>query len=171
MKWSYKTQEKIVASPAVADLDNNGKLETIIGSGDGKLYCISETGQLIWEYQTANYICSTLVLADIDFDGVLDITFGSTDNSVYCLSLSDVSSSGNNPWYCFRGSVLHTGWMDSDNDFIDDLTESYLYSPNYPYLNTGNTTFEITISSIIIINIGIPLVIRKLRKRKNISLL
>ncbi len=123
----------------------------VIGSGDNYLYCIDSTGQMIWKYETDDYIHSTPLVVDIDNNGLFEIIFGSTDDIVYCLSLSGVSQSGSNPWYCHRGTVLHTGWMDSDNDIIDDLTESYLYSPKYPYTNQEEPSLPIS-------NIGVLVV-------------
>ena len=130
---------------------------------DYSLQAISVT--LDWSFETNDYIASSPSVADLDQDGQLEILFGSTDNKFYCIKLVDVASSGDCPWYSFRGSVLNTGWMDSDNDLIDDLTENYLANPNYPYTNTGNTTFEIAISPIITISLGMPLIVMKIRKK------
>ncbi len=44
---------------------------------------------------------------------------------MYCLNLIGIESSGYSPWPCFRGSIFHTGQMDSDGDKIDDLTEEF----------------------------------------------
>ncbi|MBD3191784.1 MAG: hypothetical protein GF308_14150 [Candidatus Heimdallarchaeota archaeon] len=50
---------------------------------------------------------------------------GSWDDTLYCLGLIGVTASGPGQWYCFRGSVFHTGQMDSDSDYLDDLTEAF----------------------------------------------
>ncbi|MEA2069811.1 MAG: hypothetical protein U9O98_00820 [Asgard group archaeon] len=58
--------------------------------------------------------------------------------------MTGVSLSGFGQWYCFRGSVYHTGWMDSNNNYIDDLTEE-TYIPKTeinPGLNTEDITFS-----------------------------
>ncbi len=68
---------------------------------------------------------SSPAVADLDDDGILEVLIGSADNKLYCLGLSGVSSSGSAPWYCFRGSVFHTGQMDNDSDYMDDQTEEF----------------------------------------------
>jgi len=40
----YQTGEDIVSSPAVADLDKDGKLEVLVGSNDDYLYCLTIQG-------------------------------------------------------------------------------------------------------------------------------
>ena len=62
-------------------------------------------------------------------DGVLEILVGSNDHNSYCLSLTQHLQGNATPWPSFMGSSFHTGWMDSDGDLLDDLTEHF-YSTN-----------------------------------------
>ncbi|NIO00834.1 MAG: T9SS type A sorting domain-containing protein [Candidatus Latescibacteria bacterium] len=67
-------------SPALADLDNDGKLETIMASDNKKLYVITHTGANFtgWpiQYSATTNTESSPVVADIDSDGSLDILLG-----------------------------------------------------------------------------------------------
>jgi len=36
--WVVKTEGKVWATPAIADIDNDGILEVVVGSTDGRLY-------------------------------------------------------------------------------------------------------------------------------------
>lgn len=46
--WTYRTENAIISSPAVADLNGDGNLEIVIGSEDKKLYVFS-MGELLEE--------------------------------------------------------------------------------------------------------------------------
>src|SRR5262245_55342283 len=68
----------INASPAVADLDNDGVPEIIVGSNDGRLYVFEPNGALRTGFPfTAGWmIFSTTAIGDVDGDGLPDICFG-----------------------------------------------------------------------------------------------
>jgi hypothetical protein len=40
LKWKYGTAGYVISSPVVADLNGDGEQEIIVGSLDGKLYCL-----------------------------------------------------------------------------------------------------------------------------------
>jgi len=164
LKLFYTTNGKI-ASSSLADLNNDGLLEVLIGSGDNNLYCLNEKGELMWFFTTNDYIHSTPLVVDINNDEILEILIGSTDNYFYCFSLNGIVESGSNSWYSFRGTMLHTGWMDSDNNLIDDFTEGYLTSPNYPYLKDDFPSFNLTITPVIFIGTVISVLLMKKRKK------
>ncbi len=170
MSWKFATDNLIFSSPSVTDLENDGFMEILCGSDDNYLYCLDYLGKEIWSYKTDNMIFSSPLIADINNDDLSEIIICSTDNFVYSLSLTGVSQSGDNPWYCFRGSILHTGWMDSDNDFIDDLTESYLSDPDYPLTNNIFPSFDLSNKNSIIVvtlvSITLIYILRTKRKRK-----
>jgi len=123
LKWESDLDRSVYSSPAVADLDNDGSLEVLIGSMDSNLYCISHTGILEWTYTTLDQVWSSPVIADLDNDGLLDVLVGSNDYALHCITITDVSSSGSQSWWCFGGSPSRNGRIDSDGDYLDDLTE------------------------------------------------
>jgi len=84
--WPAAVGQKVFSSPALADLDGDGKLETIVGADDGKVYCINWTGRIRWStllvdrdgnsYNTRGAtaaVRTSPVVADIDGDGDLEI--------------------------------------------------------------------------------------------------
>ncbi|MEM2637127.1 MAG: PQQ-binding-like beta-propeller repeat protein [Candidatus Korarchaeota archaeon] len=85
--WSYATGGAIQTSAAVGDINNDGKLEVVIGSHDGKLYAFNASGTVMWTFSiTSNYyIRSSPALVDIDEDGNIEIIFGGEDSFLYVL--------------------------------------------------------------------------------------
>ncbi|MBS3778253.1 MAG: PQQ-binding-like beta-propeller repeat protein, partial [Candidatus Thermoplasmatota archaeon] len=81
LQWTYTTQASIISSPAIADIDNDGKNEIIIGSRDGNLYCI-ENGELDWKYQVGHNIDTSPAITDINADGYAEIIFGSDNGDI-----------------------------------------------------------------------------------------
>jgi outer membrane protein assembly factor BamB len=75
------------ASPAVADLLGDGKLEVVVGSYDHCIYCLNgTTGDLLWNYETGDVVDTSPTVADLLGDGGLEVVAGSYDKNVYCLN-------------------------------------------------------------------------------------
>ena len=90
--WTYKTNGSIVSTPAFSDLDDDGLLEVIVGSGDGNVYVLNgEDGSLLWRFATGGSIHSSPAVGDLDNDGFPEIVFGSNDGNVYALNGEDGS--------------------------------------------------------------------------------
>lgn len=85
--WKFRVNNSVETSPAVADIDRDGKLEVIFGSNDFHLYALKgEDGSLLWEFKTNGDIESSPVVADINGDGKLEVVFGCSDKYLYVLN-------------------------------------------------------------------------------------
>jgi hypothetical protein len=75
----------IEASPAIADLDGDGRLEIAVGSWDGRMYLWDSSGQPVpgWPIAVEDQIISSAALVDLDGDDRLDIVVGSKDGRLY----------------------------------------------------------------------------------------
>ncbi|MBI2843368.1 MAG: VCBS repeat-containing protein [Armatimonadetes bacterium] len=115
----------VLGSPVVGDVNGDGKLEVVIGSMDGYLYCVYNdgtahkspdghiTGPIVWARKCApsagdSSIGSSPVLDDIDGDGKLDIIVAST-GGVYLFKLDAPYTPESLPWPTFRGNNARTG--------------------------------------------------------------
>ena len=60
--WQYQTDtaldDDVHSSPCVADLDDDGSYEVLVGSYNNSLHCVNATGDLVWQYQTGDDVHS-----------------------------------------------------------------------------------------------------------------
>ena len=100
--WNYPAYFWIKYTPAVADLNNDGKMEIIFTSYDLCVYCLDANGNLLWKYITKGGIQHAYtgaierklahpVAADINNDGYMEIIVNTAIydkpewSAVYCL--------------------------------------------------------------------------------------
>jgi hypothetical protein len=82
--WKFDTGGPVIASPAIADVDNDGTLEVVIGSTNGNVYVLDgPTGSLEHTFSTGGAVYASAALANLDSDAYLEIVIGSTDGTVY----------------------------------------------------------------------------------------
>jgi hypothetical protein len=74
------------ASPTLADIDNNGTQEILVGNTNGTFYCVNHDGNFRWTYYTGAPIQSTPLAVDCDGDGRLEIFFGCDNGLLYGLN-------------------------------------------------------------------------------------
>lgn len=125
--WSYLTGSTIWAVPAIADIDNDNKLEAVVGSDDGKMYALNgEDGSLLWNYTTKAQIFAAASIADVDNDTKPEVVFGALDSFIYALNGEDGSilwSYGAKDWILSTPAIA-----DIDND---TLLEVVVYAGSY----------------------------------------
>ncbi|MEF8879043.1 MAG: PQQ-binding-like beta-propeller repeat protein [Candidatus Thermoplasmatota archaeon] len=92
--WNFTTGDEIHSSPAIADIDNDGETEVIIGSDNDFVYCLDgNSGVEEWNFNVNGAVKNSPVTADIDGDGELEVIVGSNDDNIYC-----IDKNGNQEW-------------------------------------------------------------------------
>jgi hypothetical protein len=125
--WPVTTKHFCWASPALADLDHDGRAEVLIPAADGYLYC--------WRYNGAEYMdgdsnpltigvfrwlgdmwpYGSPAVADIDEDRDLEIIQPGADGKIYAFN-PDGSAVAGWPFNCEAKSVCSPAVGDVDND-------------------------------------------------------
>jgi len=109
----YFTEDAICRSyttPLITDIDNDGRLEVIVGSNNGQLVVLSgNTGEPVWSLDTGGMIRGSPVLADINNDGKNELLICTEDK----ILIYQTESTGA-AWPMFKGSVDHTGWLEPE---------------------------------------------------------
>ena len=121
LKWRVELPGKqddgqnveIKAAPTIADLDGDGRAETLVGATDGKLHCVDFKGHQKWEVETKSWIVGGTAVADLDGDGHKEIVFGSYDRNLYCVG-TDGKTKWKSPAEDWVGSSPVIGDIDGD---------------------------------------------------------
>ncbi len=83
--WTFRTQDDVPAdgwsngvwaTPALGDVDGDGKMEIAFGSWDRNMYLLNYDGTQRWMFHNADTFWSSAALADLDQDGDLEIITG-----------------------------------------------------------------------------------------------
>jgi outer membrane protein assembly factor BamB len=152
--WSWqidgaKSEEnRVLSSPAIANINSDDELEVIFGSDNGKVYAFDGdpsdgnndgyeyskysgegTSQfdLLWEFDTHEHGgtgkigISSPVVADIDKDGVLEVVIGDSTGKVWCINAGGTASRGQQDWTMFHYDVNNSGFYDPKLSYSVDI--------------------------------------------------
>jgi outer membrane protein assembly factor BamB len=107
-KLLWRTTIKgIPVSPAVGDLDGDGKLEIILATGQGWITALGSMGQVLWERNVGGSSQSWATSAPVlfaDGDGRTRVAAASNDGKIFCLD----ATGGILWWRPTRGAVAST---------------------------------------------------------------
>ena len=133
--WPAVTKRFCWASPALADLDDDGRSEVIIPCADGKLYCWRYDGSELLDGDgdplttgvfadlVNYYIYASPAVADIDGDGSLEIIQPAASDSVFCFEIDGSRTPG---WPIYTENRCYSspsvGDVDGDGDLEVAIT-------------------------------------------------
>jgi outer membrane protein assembly factor BamB len=125
VEWSRSLGHSIDSPPAVVDVDADGRLEVVIGTFEGYVFCLKgEDGVVQWSVNVGldSYIESCPTILDVDGDGGLDVVVAQWqgDCRVYALRGLD----GSEVWHSdVPGDWMYHGpsFGDIDGDGLPEL--------------------------------------------------
>jgi outer membrane protein assembly factor BamB len=87
--WTFHTNDIVVSSPSVGDIDGDGRQDVVFGVGDyyhgsdaTSVFALdAQTGRLKWRRATDGVTAGSPALADIDGDGNLDVAIGTFNSN------------------------------------------------------------------------------------------
>lgn len=162
----------IIFSPAVADLNNDGKKDLLCGAFDGKLRYYQNTGTVqnpVFTFTPSGLDAidvgqsSTPVLADLDNDGDKDLLVGNSDGKIYLYINNGTPGAfnfqfvTNNYQSIFVGNDSAPSLGDLDNDGDLDMLVGNRNGVIYYYKNNGsisNPVFNLVTSNYAGINVS-----------------
>jgi len=140
--WSFDTGGRVLSSPAICNIDNDGELEIVIGAdigGKGKVFCFDgdptdgvdegihypgdgNAHDVLWVFETVNEIgIASPVIGDIDLDGSLEVVIGDAGSHLYCISAGGRSMVGQTDWPQFHCNLNRTGFYNPQTSYGVDI--------------------------------------------------
>ena len=134
--WPVSTDSVSVSSPAVGDVDGDGRVEVVVGAGE-MMYMWHDDGSSLdgWPMHMGGSVLASPALGDIDGDGVMEVVAGSWGGSIYAYN-SDASPVDGWPVVA-DGRVLSSASIgDVDGDSRMEIVVSAEYG--YMYIFSGD---------------------------------
>ena len=86
-RWRFRADQEISGRAAWADLDGDGRPETVVTSQDRRIYVLDERGAVRWYAPASDALSGTPVIADLGGDGMPEIIAGSADGKVVAVTM------------------------------------------------------------------------------------
>ncbi|HEX7319245.1 MAG TPA: PQQ-binding-like beta-propeller repeat protein [bacterium] len=118
--WLYGAGRPVYSSPVLGDVDNDNKIEVVVGSNDSSVYALNgENGSQRWFYHAGGAIAAAPCLGEIDQDTLLEVVAGSLDGKIYALN----GENGSFLWsYTAAGSIRSSPCLsDVDGDGLLEI--------------------------------------------------
>ena len=161
--WFFNTVGPIVSTPALANVDADGVIEVIVGTGwidvmpsgaspgpGGEILCLNGvTGDVEWSILTGGaqpQVPGSPAVADVDGDGDNEIFIGAADGYLYCIDGDENHSGAIDPWEIstvLLGGVIYSspavGDVDGDGNYEVVLGDGEGYLDCIRYFPRGDS--------------------------------
>ena len=134
-RWpeKVKTDDKIISTPALGDVNADGFIDVVIASNDGKVYFLDgKEGKLISKFEEAKLpYLSSPILIDLNGDGIAECVVGNSNGKVYA-----IESKGRKLWEFVSPAAVNSSPLavnldgDDVNDIVIGCDDGNLYALN-----------------------------------------
>ncbi len=147
--WRNQYSMHAATYPAMADLDNNGSVEVVVGLGSTMFAFDALTGDTVWDFTVASgyYLVSSPGIGDLNGDSLLEVVFaelkqGAPNDSTRPMWVLDCN--GDSIWSYVIGTAFTDPTIgDADHDGFMD----FYFGPSYNGFRCWNfesdTLFEV----------------------------
>ncbi len=121
LKTTFRTSDRIIAPPVLADLNHDGYKDVIIGSTDGNIYAVSSTGELLpgFPVRLGTEIRAPAAITDTENPRIVVLT---ADHRVWLLNQNGTIAPGfpitlgHSPFYAYAQPVVADYNRDGENE-------------------------------------------------------
>lgn len=128
----YASSGATESSPMVADIDEDGSPDIIIGSEEGLISAWNVFGDYIAGFPILlkGFARGTPIAGDLDLDGDLELATSCWDANIYVWDLEATCYYGAIQWNGFHGNIHNTGNSDFDaSTAVEEISFAYDFKP------------------------------------------